>query len=147
MRRGLVLLPVLAALGCSAGGDQAAPSTVVAGAPATPAYNTVADLARTLTDKGLPCTLQYPGLRDDTTKAELSICTVGGDQAYLRVWSDTGAVDRFLAAPEARTGTVVVGANWTVSLTQAATAQQVAGALGGIVPTAGTGPTTTVAGP
>jgi hypothetical protein len=135
-----VLVVPLALAGCSGGnapGDAAPGSTeVVAGAPSGPAFNSVIDLARTLTDKGLPCTLQYPGLHDDVTDAELSICTVAGDQAYLRVWRKPEAISLFLSNPQARTGTVAVGANWTISLTTGATAQRVAGALGGIVPTA-----------
>jgi hypothetical protein len=134
----LSLTPV-ALGGCSAGGgpEGAVPGSteVAAGVPTGPAYNSVVDLARTLTDKGLPCTLQYPGLHDDVTDAELSICTVAGDQAYLRVWRRPDAISLFLANPQSRTGTVVVGANWTISLTTAATAQLVSTALGAIVPT------------
>jgi hypothetical protein len=139
-------LPALAlvaacAPGCaSSGSGDAGPgsTTVVAGPPSGPAYDSVADLARVLTDRGLPCTLQYPGLRDDMTDAELSICTVSGDQAFLRVWGRADAITTFLAAPQSRTGTVVVGANWTISLTMADTARSVATALGGIVPAADT---------
>jgi hypothetical protein len=132
---GAALLGLTLGSGCS-GDDAPEPGSVteVAEIPSGPAYNSVADLATTLTDQGLPCTLQYPGLRDDLTDAELSICTVAGDQAFLRVWSDQGAFAPHLASPETRTGTVVVGANWTVSLTTATVAQQVAVALGGIVP-------------
>ena len=106
-----------------------------AGSPTGTAYNSVADLARTLTDNGLTCVLQYPGLRDDMSDAELSICTVGSDQAYLRVWNRPEAIQSFLATPESQGGTVAVGPNWTISLTDPATAQRVAVALGGLVPT------------
>jgi hypothetical protein len=94
----------------------------------------VAALADTLTARGMACPLQYAGLHDDLTGAELSICTVAGDQAYLRVWSDPATVAAFVESPQARTGTVAVGANWTVSVTSESTARQIAETLGGTVP-------------
>jgi hypothetical protein len=122
----LLAVSVLAGVGCGGSADTNTSDAAVAEAPS--------GLAAKLTAEGLPCTLQYPGLRDDLTAAELSICTVAGDQAYLRVWSRPEEVATFLASPEAQTGTVAVGANWTVSLTDRGTAQQVATALGGLVP-------------
>jgi len=130
----LLAVSVLAGVGCGGSADTNTSDAAVAEAPSGPTYASVADLAAKLTAEGLPCTLQYPGLRDDLTAAELSICTVAGDQAYLRVWSRPEEVATFLASPEAQTGTVAVGANWTVSLTDRGTAQQVATALGGLVP-------------
>jgi hypothetical protein len=136
-RPAALLLAAALAAGCSGGGDSGAggttPSTGGTG-PGGSAYNSVAALADTLTARGMACPLQYAGLRDDLTGAELSICTVAGDQAYLRVWNDPGTIAAFVASPQARTGTVAVGANWTVSVTSGTTAQQIAQTLGGSVP-------------
>jgi hypothetical protein len=58
------------------------------------------------------------------------------------VWARPEAIQQYLTSPETQAGTVAVGANWTISLTSPATAQQVAVALGGMVPTADTSPVT-----
>lgn len=103
--------------------------------PAGPAYDSVAGLAAALTDGGLPCTLLYPGLHDGPTGAETGTCSLAGDQAQLRVWASREASAGFLSSPAARTGTVVAGANWTVTVSTVAAARAVAAALGGLVPT------------
>jgi hypothetical protein len=143
----LPLLPATLMVGCASPQSASGPpaTTAVAVSPTGTAYNSVADLADTLNGSGLPCTLQYPGLHDDMSNAELSICTIDGDQAYLRVWAEPDAIQSFLATPEAQGGTVAVGANWTVSVTDPATAQKVAAALGGMVPTADSTPPTPAA--
>jgi hypothetical protein len=133
----LVLAAALGA-GCSGGADGTGGGATSTAVPAASgggtAYDSVAALADTLTAKGLTCPLQYAGLHDDLTGAELSICTVAGDQAYLRVWNDPASIASFVASPQAHTGTVAVGANWTVSVTAGTTAEKIAGALGGTVP-------------
>jgi hypothetical protein len=107
-----------------------------AGAPSGPTYATVEDMASTLNAKGIPCTLQYAGLKDDVSGTVVSICTIGDEQAYLKVWNDPANVVAFLSSPDGRTGMVAVGPNWTVTMGTPGGAQKVATALGGTSPSA-----------
>jgi len=111
----------------------AAGASSTSAAPAS-SYASIADLAKALNDKGIACTLSYPGIKDDVSQAELSICTIDNEQAYLRVWQGPELVTKFLAGPDGQTGTVAVGANWTISFGTPATASKVAAALGGTAP-------------
>jgi hypothetical protein len=104
--------------------------------PIGPSYATVEDMASTLNGRGIPCTLQYAGLKDDVSGTVVSICTIGDEQAYLKVWNDPAKVVAFLSSPDGRTGTVAVGPNWTATMATPAGAQKVATALGGTVPSA-----------
>ena len=119
----------------STGGSSAPGAGPSSTSPATASsYATIADLAKALNDKGIACTLSYPGIKDDVSQAELSICTIDNEQAYLRVWQGPELVTKFLAGPDGQTGTVAVGANWTISFVTAATASKVSAALGGTAP-------------
>jgi len=105
-------------------------------------YATVADLAKALNDKGIPCVLSYPGLKDDVSQAELSVCTIDDEQAFLRVWHGTDQVKKFLATPDGQSGTLAVGGNWTISFQTSAPAVKIATALGGSAPGSATTITT-----
>lgn len=129
-------------LGCTATSSSSGPAGSTpssgpgAGAAPVTAYATVADLQKALTDKGITCKLEYPGLKDDTQKQELSICVIDGEQAYLRIWFDTAALGQFIASPDGQTGTVAAGSNWTITVTSPAVATRIAGAIGGTAPSA-----------
>ena len=132
----LAFAGVLNLTSCSgAGVTTASPATTAA--PAS-AYATIADLDKALVAAGIPCTLEYAGLKDDVSRVELSICTIDAEQAYLRVWQDTTLLRKFLASPEGATGTVAVGANWTITVVSNATATKIARAIGGTAPTTST---------
>jgi hypothetical protein len=151
----------LLTVGCASGGGQGSapdaasgttdPSSTAAGLPrsTSSSYKSIAALAQALNDKSIECKLSYPGLKDDVTDAELSICTIDGQQAYLRVWTNTEFVDKFLVSPDGNTGLVAVGSNWTITLQSPATANRVAAALGGTAPgpQSATGTSSTVRAP
>jgi hypothetical protein len=111
-------------------GTSAAPTT--AAAPSS--YASIADLQKALEGKGITCKLEYPGLKDDTAQTELSICVIDTEQAFLKIWLKPDQIKEFLASPDGQTGTVAVGANWTVTVNSNAVADKVAKALGGAAP-------------
>lgn len=106
-------------------------------------YATIADLDKALIAKNIPCALEYAGLKDDVSKVELSICTIDGEQAYLRVWEDPKMLQQFVASAEGATGTVAVGANWTITVVSNATAAKIGKAIGGTAPGGTTSSTVT----
>lgn len=112
-------------------------------ATAASTYATIADLDKALIAKNIPCALEYAGLKDDVSKVELSICTIDGEQAYLRIWEDPKMLQQFVASPEGATGTVAVGANWTITVVSNATATKIGKAIGGTAPGGATGSTVT----
>lgn len=136
---GVALALALPALGCSSTtatsptGSTAA-ATGGSSAAATTAYATIADLQKALQDKSITCKLEYPGLKDDTSKQELSICVIDGEQAYLRIWLDPAGLTQFLASPDGQTGTVAAGSNWTITVASNPVATKIATALGGTAP-------------
>lgn len=140
-------LPVLAAMGCTptptgpnssttagsrGANSSSSPSDPTTTTPST--YANIAELAQALNDKGIPCVLSYPGIKDDVGQVELSICTIDNEQAFLRVWQGPELVTKFLASPDGQTGTLAVGANWTISFQTPAAASKVANTLGGSAP-------------
>ena len=94
-------------------------------------YATVQELAAVLDAGGLPCALEYEGLEDDDK--QLSLCTLGGEQATLSIWRDPSQLDAFLASPATGPGATAVGANWTVDVGSVEMATQVAEVAGGVV--------------
>lgn len=114
-------LPATDERGPSAAGDRAELST----------YPSVAAMAAALDTAGMPCALEYEGLRD--SDKELSLCTLEGEQATLSIWFEPDQLDEFLAADLGASGAVAVGGNWTVDVSSTALAAQVAETLGGIV--------------
>ncbi len=134
---------------CSAtSGSGSGSGTAASAAPTTAAgpstYASIAELQKALEGKGITCKLEYPGLKDDTAQTELSICVIDGEQAFLKVWLKPEQIKEFLASPDGETGTVAVGANWTITVTSNAVADKVAKAIGGTAPagTAAPGGTT-----
>jgi len=125
--------------GCAAKTDSAATTTTAAAASSS--YATIDTLDKALIAAGIPCALEYAGLKDDVSKVELSICTIDGEQAYLRVWEDPKMLQQFVASAEGGTGTVAVGANWSITVVSNPVAAKIAKAIGGTVPTAATGST------
>lgn len=119
----------------------AAPSTT--GSPGSTAaadasnYATIAELHDAIVRAGFACTLEYPGLKDDVSNNEVSICTIEDEQAFLTVWADPADLTDFAASTEGSTGTVAIGANWTISVTSADLAGRLAADLGGTAPSAG----------
>jgi hypothetical protein len=103
-----------------------APASTVA-----PSYATVEDLAAKLQAAGITCQLEYQGLKQEDKT--LSICVVDGEQATLTIWDRPADVTAFLASTDSGTGATAVGANWTIDVDTAATAQKLVGALGGQV--------------
>ncbi|MBK9178109.1 MAG: hypothetical protein IPM45_00815 [Acidimicrobiales bacterium] len=92
-------------------------------------YATIAEMRDALVADGIACELEYEGLRD--AEKEVSICTIEGEFAQLTVWLDPSIVEDLVGASD---GTLAVGANWTVDVDTAATAETVAEALGGEAP-------------
>ena len=121
-----------AAVACSSDDDAGggAGGTEQAGSPRT-SYEDVGALAAALTEDGLPCQLEYEGLEDGDK--QLSLCTLGAEQATLSIWRDTAQLEGFLASPASGPGATAVGANWTVDVTSTELAAQVAEAAGGVV--------------
>ena len=91
---------------------------------------TISDLNEDLAAGGIECELEYEGLADEVR--ELSQCTIDGGLAILTIWYDDGLMNDFLA-PEGAEPPVAVayGEDWTVELTDPATAATVAEAAGG----------------
>jgi len=116
-------------------GTSEGPRTSVAAATT---YASIADLQKALEAKSITCKLEYPGLKDDTAQTELSICVIDGEQAFLKIWLKPDQIKEFLDSPDGQTGTVAVGANWTVTLTSNGVADKVAKALGGTAPAGAT---------
>jgi hypothetical protein len=116
-------------------------TTAAAGssAPAggTSSYRTIAALHDAIVEAGFACTLEYPGLKDDVTSNEVSICTIEDETAYLTIWSDPAKLAEFTSSTDGATGTVAVGADWTISVTSADLAGRLATALEGTAPSAG----------
>ncbi|GIU83428.1 MAG: hypothetical protein KatS3mg008_0203 [Acidimicrobiales bacterium] len=92
-------------------------------------YESVSELAAALREAGVPCRLEYEGLRD--AGREVSICVVGDEQLLLTVWSEPGLLRDFLASPAASQPTVAVGENWSVDADTQQTAARIAEAAGG----------------
>lgn len=89
-------------------------------------YETISDLNDDLAAAGIECTLTYEGLVDAVR--EISQCPIDGAPATLTIWYDDGLFADFLATEPAA---VAYGANWTVELSDPATATSVADAAGG----------------
>lgn len=127
-----VLIALLALSGC--GGDDGGETTDTAGGSDTTAaptgdlssYETISDLNADLAAAGIECALEYEGLVDAVR--EISQCPIDGAPAILTVWYDDGLFTDFLATDPAA---VAYGANWTVELSDPATAASVADAAGG----------------
>jgi len=100
-------------------------------------YATIADLHQAIVDGGFACTLEYPGLKDDVSSNEVSICTIEDEQAFLTIWADPADLSDFAASSDGSTGTVALGANWSISVTSTDLASRLADALGGTAPSAG----------
>lgn len=118
----------------------AAPSATTFG-PSTPAggttYGSIAGLHQAIVDGGFACTLEYPGLKDDVSNNEVSICTIADEQAFLTIWADPADLADFAASSDGSTGTVALGGDWSISVTSADLAGRLATALGGTAPSAG----------
>lgn len=128
----IALLTLSACGGDDSGGttdpDSATP-TSAAEAELT-SYETVSDLNDALAAGGIQCELEYEGLVDEIR--ELSQCTIDGGQAILTIWYDDALLNEFLAPEGAEPpAAVAYGEDWTVELTDAATASTVAEAAGG----------------
>lgn len=93
-------------------------------------YATISDLNEDLAADGIECALDYEGLVDEVR--ELSQCTIDGGLAILTIWYDDGLMNEFLAPAGADPPPAVAyGEDWTVELTDPATAATVAEAAGG----------------
>lgn len=123
-RRGLLVaaLVVLGVLGgCGDDADSGSGTRV----------DDVAALAAELDGVAQGCALEYEGLTDD--QREVSICTLGGEVVELAVWTDLDALRELRASSEGSGDPVVTGANWSVDLSDADLAEEVAEATGGRV--------------
>lgn len=94
-----------------------------------PEVDDVADLADELEQAGIPCALEYEGLRDG--QRELSRCTIGDEAVTLTVWDDVEELDAFAEAEIAGPGSTAIGPNWTIDAGQEATTASVTDAIGG----------------
>jgi len=128
----IALLTLSACGGDDSGGstaDDGGTETTQAGVDLT-SYETVSDLNDALAAGGVQCELEYEGLVDEIR--ELSQCTIDGGQAILTIWYDEDLQNEFLAPEGAEPPTAVAyGEDWTVELTDPATAATVAEAAGG----------------
>jgi hypothetical protein len=121
----------------------AATSTTAPTGGSTPAsaggssYGSIAELHEAIVGADFACTLEYPGLEDDVSNSEVSICTIEGEQAFLTIWRDPADVADFVESPEGATGTVAIGGDWTISVSSEDLAGRLADALGGSAPSAG----------
>jgi len=134
-----VVVAILTAGACASSSSSAGVTAGTTAPPPTSAatattYSSIADLHTALEAKNITCKLEYPGLKDDTAQTELSICVINGEQAFLKIWLKPSDIKDFLASPDGQTGTVAVGANWTITFTSTALANTVAKALGGTAP-------------
>jgi hypothetical protein len=118
-----------------------APTTAASGTTGTSAptaggstYASIDALHQGVVDGGFTCTLEYPGLHDDATDNEVSICTIEDETAYLTIWGDPANLAAFAASPDGSTGTVALGANWTITVSTPDLASRLASALGGSAP-------------
>ena len=100
--------------------------------------------ARLLLAQGVDVVIADDGLQNLSLARDLEICVIDGEQAFLKVWLKPEQIKEFLASPDGQTGTVAVGANWTITVTSNAVADKVAKAIGGTAPagTAAPGGTT-----
>lgn len=120
--------------GCAENPEAASPPASAAeptGAVELSSYDSVRAIAERLEAAGVGCALEYEGLRD--ADKELSICTIEGEQATLSIWFEPERLAAFRSTPLAGVGATAVGANWTVDVSTAEVAAQVADALGGDV--------------
>lgn len=125
----LPLLLVAACAGDDGGGGDGGGSSTTEAAADLSTYESVAAIADDLNAAGIACTLEYEGLRDGTR--EVSLCAVNGEYTELSVWVDPSEAATSGAAAAQGGDPFVEGANWTVDVETAATAQAVAAALGG----------------
>ena len=142
----LAALALVAAACSSTGSTEAGASSSTSGAPTGvtetgATYGSIASLQEAVVDGGFTCTLEYPGLRDDATDNEVSICTIEDETAYLTVWGDPAKLAEFAASSDGSTGTVALGADWSISVATEDLAGRLATALGGTAPS-GSGPAT-----
>jgi ABC-type glycerol-3-phosphate transport system substrate-binding protein len=130
----IVVIALLTLAGCSGGDDGGETTDTTAGGTETTeaptedlsSYETITDLNEDLAAAGIECTLEYEGLVDEVR--EISQCPIDGALAILTVWYDDGLLTDFLATDPAA---VAYGVNWTVELSDPATATAVAEATGG----------------
>lgn len=94
-----------------------------------PEVDDVAGLAEELEQAGIPCALEYEGLRDGGR--ELSRCTIGDEEVTLTVWDDVEELDAFAEAEVAGPGSTAIGPNWTIDAGHEATTASVTDAIGG----------------
>ena len=105
-------------------------SSVAAGSSST--YPSLTEIAETLTQAGLTCSLEYEALRDDSAGTrELSLCTIDGELVELRIWTSAEPVTKLVASLTPDDGALAYGRDWTVSVGDPALAARIATALGG----------------
>lgn len=144
---------VLGAAACSSNGttgagDPSSTSAAPTGVTETGStYGTIASLQEAIVDAGFTCTLEYPGLRDDATDNEVSICTIEDETAYLTVWGDPAKLSAFASSSDGSTGTVALGSDWSVSVASEDLAGRLATALGGTAPSGSAPATSATAAP
>ncbi|MBI2705407.1 MAG: hypothetical protein HYX32_08985 [Actinobacteria bacterium] len=134
----VALMAVLAFLaGCTSSTSSSPSPSGPSGSAAPPSLSTIgtiADLQSKLVAGGIPCTLEYEGLKQDDKT--LSICVIDGEQATLSIWDKPELLQKFLQADVGAKGATAVGANWTVDVDTPQTAQKIATALNGTVKSA-----------
>ena len=142
----LTLTIALTAMSCapSATTGSVASSTATTAPKGPTTYTTIDELQKALEVSGIPCKLSYPGLKDDTNNGELSICVVDDEQAFLKIWFDPNQIKKFVASPDGQTGTVAVGANWTITVQTNKVAEKLAKAAGGTAPSGAVAISTTI---
>jgi len=131
-----IVAVALVALSACSGDDGGSTDDTEGTTPSTEAetelssYATLSDLNEDLAADGIECALDYEGLVDEVR--ELSQCTIDGGLAILTIWYDDGLMNEFLAPAGADPPVAVAyGEDWTVELTDPATAATVAEAAGG----------------
>jgi hypothetical protein len=130
MRRLTILLMALVFLAGACGDDSAGDG---GGGSAGSTYDTVTALNDDLAAAGISCDLEYEGLKD--ADREISQCVINGEQANLNIWFNE---ELRQAVIDGSGDTVAFGANWTIEVTTADNAEQLADALDGATGTTDT---------
>ena len=130
MRRPALFLSLAAVIVLSACGGSDGASDDQGGGDELSSYDDVATMAADLDADGLTCLLEYEGLDDGTR--EVSLCSVNGEFTELSVWADPADAGRTMDEADTADDPLAGGANWTVDVDTAATAEAVAEALGGV---------------
>jgi hypothetical protein len=127
------LVLALALTGCSSDddGSPAAASSPTSTFSGGGSFASTAEIIAALGEKGLPCTEPQSGSYEGVTEAQSCILNDAEDVVLLRFATDEERSEYLSTKDEL--ASAVVGEDWAVQTVLPATAEQVAGAIGGEV--------------